>query len=243
MLYGLYTSGNGMRMQIRRQEVITNNLANSETTGFKRNLFNVKAMRPENEEIGRLGSQRNYTTDVYGGPEILSTRVSYEQGTLEDTQNELDFAINGEGFFKLKNTSTGEAFYTRSGHFTVNQDGFLADANTGLLVLDRDDNPIAINEQNGPLKDILKVVTFKNLKILHKVGDSMFSAARDTDGQMPTELPTEATVASGFLESSNTNPINEMVNMIEAHRIYQANANTLKQQDENLGSLISITRS
>ena len=243
MLYGMYTSGNGMRVQMRRQEVISNNLANTNTAGFKRNLFNVQEMGSENEGLGRMGSSRNETLDKFGGPQIHSTRVSFEQGNMESTDNELDLAIDGEGFFKLKNPTTGEFSYTRSGHFSMNKDGQLVGADSGHLVMDQRDTPIVMSELQGSASDAVKVVSFNDLGTLQKQEGTMFKLNKNESGQLPTELPVTSKVFSGFLENSNTNPINEMVQMIEAHRAYQANASNLKQQDENLGSLISIARS
>lgn len=243
MLYGLYTSGNGMRMQMRRQEVISNNLANSSTTGFKRNLFNVKEMGSENEFMGRAVSSKTSSNSQFGGPEILSTRVSFEQGNLVNTENPFDMAIEGDGFFKLKNPTTGDLFYTRSGHFTMNKDGQLVHADNGFLVLDQGDNPIPLNEINSSIAEAVKVVNFKDLSALQKQEGTMFKLNNSQGGTLPTELPVASVVRQGFLEESNTNSINEMVSMIEAHRAYQANASNLKQQDDNLGSLISIARS
>lgn len=243
MLYGLYTSGNGMRMQMRRQEVISNNLANSSTTGFKRNLFNVKEMGSENEFMGRAVSQKNSSNSQFGGPEILSTRVSFEQGNLVNTENNLDLAIEGEGFFKLKNPINGDLFYSRNGHFAANKEGQLVHADNGFLVLDQSDNPIPLNDINGSIADAVKVVNFKDLSALQKQEGTMFSLNKSKSGELQTELPVASAVQQGFLEESNTNSINEMVSMIEAHRAYQANASNLKQQDDNLGSLISIARS
>lgn len=243
MIYGMYTSANGMRMQMRRQEVISNNLANVNTTGFKRNLFNVKEMGSENENIGRAGPFKNSTDAQFGGPEILSTRVSFEQGELVNTDNELDLAINGEGFFKLKNPRNGDLFYTRSGHFSMNKDGQMIQADNGYLVLDQSDNPISVNDLKGSAAEVVKVVNFKDMKALQKQEGTMFKLNKNQSGQAPVELPVTSSVLSGYLEESNTNSINEMVSMIEAHRAYQANASNLKQQDENLGSLISIAKS
>jgi flagellar basal-body rod protein FlgG len=243
MLYGMYTSGNGMRVQMRRQDVISNNLANTNTTGFKRNLFNVQEMGSENENIGRMGSSRNEMLDKFGGPQIHSTRVSFEQGNMESTDNELDLAIEGEGFFKLKNPATGEFSYTRSGHFSMNKDGQLVGADSGHLVMDQRDTPIVVSELQGSASDAVKVVSFNDLGSLQKQEGTMFKLNKNQSGQLPTEMPVTSKVYSGFLENSNTNSINEMVQMIEAHRAYQANASNLKQQDENLGSLISIARS
>ena len=240
MLYGLYTSGNGMRMQMRRQEVISNNLANSNTTGFKRNLFNIQEMGAETEGAGRIGKGKY---DQFGGPHIFSTSVSFEQGALVNTDNDLDFAIEGEGFFKLKNPANGESFYTRSGHFSKNKEGQLINSENGFLVLDQRDNAIQMNDLETPVMNAVKVVTFSDLSTLQKQEGTMFKLNKNESGQLPVELPVTSKVFSGYLEESNTNSINEMVSMIEAHRAYQANASNLKQQDENLGSLISIARS
>ena len=239
----MYTSGNGMRVQMRRQEVISNNLANSNTTGFKRNLFNIQEMGSENENTGRVGADRNEVMDKFGGPQIHSTRVSFEQGDLAITDNELDFAIEGKGFFKMKNPSNGDIFYSRSGHFTMNKEGQLANAENGFLVLDQRDNPVIMREIEGSVAEAIKVVGFNDLGALQKKEGTMFKLMKNEKNQSPLELPVTSTVLKGYLEESNTNPINEMVQMIEAHRAYQANASNLKQQDENLGSLISIARS
>lgn len=240
MLYGLYTSGNGMRMQMRRQEVISNNLANTNTSGYKRNLFNIQEMGAEK---GNPGIKNMGKFDSFGGPQISSTGVSFEKGTLSNTDNELDFAIDGEGFFKLKNPVNGDFFYTRSGHFSLNKEGQLVNSENGFLVLDQNDNPIQMNELDAPVVEALKVVSFNDLTALQKQEGTMFKLNKNENGQLPIEIPVTSSILKGFVEDSNTNPINEMVSMIEAHRAYQANATSLKQQDENLGSLISIARS
>ncbi len=244
MLYGLYTSGNGMRMQMRRQDVISNNLANSSANGFKSSYFNVQDMGSANTRVGRLSpDERNEKIDnMGGGPWVHSTRVNFEQGNLLYTENEFDLALEGSGFFKVKNPETNDIFYTRNGQFILNDNNEVVMAGNGFQVLDPGNNPIAINELDGSLMEAVKVVDFSDHSFLQPQGSGLFKLKEDTQGQLPLELPSEAVVSKGFLEESNTSPINEMVQMIEAHRAYEANARALKQQDENLGNLMGITR-
>ncbi|PCJ57252.1 MAG: hypothetical protein COA79_16230 [Planctomycetota bacterium] len=243
MLYGTYLSANGMRMQMKKQGVIANNLANANTVGFKRDLFSIQEMGTANQNTGRLSPwERNDKFDKYGGPQILSTRTSFEKGANVYTGGNLNFSIEGEGFFKVKDFKTDEVFYTRNGHFMVDKEGFLTMPNNGLHVLDNGDNQITVDNLNGSIAEVMNVVNFDDLTRLSKKEGNLFSVALDSNGERPVEIPATSKVLTGFLEGSNTNAINEMVSMIEAHRAYQANASNLKSQDENLGTLISISR-
>lgn len=243
MLQGTYLSANGMRMQMRRQGVIANNLANANTIGFKRDLLSIQEMGTANENTGRLSPwSRNDKFDKFGGPQILSTRTSFEKGSNVFTGGDLDFSIEGDGFFKVKDMKTDGTFYTRNGNFVIDSEGFLAMPNNGLRVLDSSDNPITVETVEGSLAEIINVVGFEDMNRLSKAGGNLFEGMPNKTGELPTEFPSASPIITGFLEESNTNGINEMVSMIEAHRAYEANASNLKQQDENMGTLISIAR-
>lgn len=233
-----------MMVEAARQETITNNLANSETIGFKRDLALQRAQAelpvlrvadssplPVQPVIGTLGT----------GSLVAGIHTVHEQGVLRETGRELDLAMAGPGFFTVE-TAQGLRF-TRSGAFTLDADGFLlTDAGhrvmgtegylqipAGELTVDNDGGLFVDGAPVGQLR----LVAFAEQELLSKQGESLF----DASGQ--AALPVAAQVQQGFLESANVQIIQEMVKMIATQRAYETNQRALQAQDELLGKAVN----
>lgn len=254
MLRGLYTSASGMSAQLIAQEVISNNLANANTTGYKKdmavnNAFNQLVISRVNDPSRSTNSNKDLdTAPVIGvlgtGVQPAGTFTDYANGALQQTENPFDVAISGDGFFVIQ-TPQGER-YTRDGSFTINTQGDLV-TKDGYTVVGRRGNVnvgagenLSINTDgsviaNGSLVNELMVVIPENKQSLHKVGNNLYAvnqggAVKDAE---------HVQVAQGYLETSNVNVVSEMVNMLSGLRIYEANQKAIQMQDQSLGLLIS----
>ncbi len=253
MLRGIYTSGMGMAIQNKNLEVISNNLANINTNGFKRDsavfeTFDQVLTRRINDwytpsdPSGRLGSM-NLSNDVG----VVFT--DYRQGKIVNTDNPTDIAIanSDASFFVVEVTgeSGAEERYTRDGAFTLNElgvlvtkDGYTVKGEDGRpIVIDRED--FSINKkgeviQGQTLVGKLMIKTFKDTDNLRKTGDNLIR----TEGEIE-EAEFKGMIIQGSLETSNINPIREMVNMITVVRAYEASQKILGAQDETLGRAVN----
>jgi flagellar basal-body rod protein FlgF len=252
MIYGLYLSATGVLTNSHRQDVIANNLANSETVGFKRNAAMFQQRLAESQEA-RLGpNASDPMLDGIGGGLLLSpTQVDLSQGDLENTGNNLDAAIFGKGFFAVQGAD-GKTALTRDGQFMLNKDGQLILANSnGQRVLDPDGKPIELpgllsgNLQIGSDGQIthqgralarLGVFDVPEPSQLVKQGGALFSYP-NLDKSMTAAADMQ--VRSGFVERANVDPANEMTQLMECQRTLEANANMIKFQDQALGRLVN----
>ena len=278
MVRGLYTSASGMVSQMNNLNAISNNLANVDLTGYKRDVSAFKAfpellLRRLNDDgvmnfpfgsidaapiIGKLGT----------GVEFNELYTVFEQGSLKQTDNPFDMALDGEGFFSIQVGDKEK--YTRNGSFLLNDESFLV-TKDGHLVLGENgpiqikDNNFVIDEdgviyQNSTFADDferlvsleenewdslervdrLKVVNFREnrMRFLKKTGNSFWIATEETG---PAQIVQEnrPKIRTGFLESANVNPVTEMVKMIEVNRIYEANQKMIQTEDNLLGKLIN----
>lgn len=274
MLKGIYNSASGMIAQQARLDVVANNLANVDKTGFKKDLAIFKAfpdmlMRRVNESGLGITPAGSYDTMPFVGKlgtgvEVNEVYTQFTQGSLQKTENSFDLALEGRGFFAVM-TERGER-YTRSGSFTINDEGILMNHNgnpvmgeNGIIRLQK--NNFMINERGEILVnqaislepedlvglnnndwsdpvviDRLKLVDFENIREIKKEGDSLY---RETEFSGPPLPPQEVKVIQGFLEKSNVNIIREMVDMIEVQRSYEANQKSILSHDQTLGRLIN----
>jgi len=220
-LYILAAGGERAKEQL---DIVTNNIANVNTPGFKRVLM---------EEFSQhIPKNRGDSYNLLIFPRFKQTDVVLEQGALKKTGNPLDVALKGRGFFAVK-TKAGEV-YTRNGHFFIDADGKLVDAN-GNPVLDISDREIVLNsESNVTITEdgvvyegnrkvaVLKIVDFSSVKPL---GNSYYAG----NGQ---PIATDAAVLQGYLEESNVNPVKEMVKLIEAQRRFEIYGNLIRGLDQ-----------
>ncbi len=245
MIRGLYTAASGMMVEAARQEQITNNLSNSETVGFKKDLA-LQQARPEYQVV-RVGSvsgvQDNKVVGSLGmGSLIDKIYTSYEQGALLQTDRNLDLAISGEGFFTVE-TPQGVR-YTRNGSFSLDSERFLVTAQ-GFRVLG-ENGPLQLGEGDVRVDEAgmvflgevpqarLRLTGFTDNSQLRKAGDSLFAAGENAEG-----APFNGQIKSGLLESSNVDVLQEMVRMLAAMRAYETNQRAIQAHDDMLGKAVN----
>ncbi len=247
MVKGLYTAWTGMVNQQNRMDVLTNNLANSATVGFKKEgatsqaFDDVLAYKIKDSSDAALA--RNIGK-MSLGVKIGENYTDYSQGAFKVTDNQFDLALSGDGFFACEYTSkSGETSikYTRDGSFTLNVNGelvtkdgdFVLDENGDHIVLDPK-QPVSFDQsgafmQNGQVLGYLQVTDFEDYNYLEHFGENYFLPV---DGAQMKEA--EAKVFSGYLEQSNVTVINEMVELISVTRNYETNQKMIQSIDGTL---------
>ncbi len=232
---GMYLAAAGAMAQQSRLEVLANNIANIDTTGFKaeRTVFRVEnadepAQAQETEgEIQPLSP--------YSPP--FETRVDFSQGALHQTGNPLDVAISGNGFFSVQ---TPEGIqYTRQGSFSLNDqgalvtpDGYTVEGEGGAITIEA--GTVDIDMTGGIFVDgdevgRLKITEIDNPQTLKKTGNGRFMP---TDATIAAPAPETANVSQGYLESANVSPILAMTEMIETTRVFEAYQKVIQSADE-----------
>jgi flagellar basal body rod protein FlgG len=253
MIYGLYLSATGVLTNSYRQDVIANNLANAETVGFKRSLALFRERRTEAQQMGQTTSTNKLLEPIGGGTLLAPTYVDHSQGHLEDTNNTLDAAILGRGYFAVQTGSGPDGMrLTRNGQFMTDRAGnlILSDG-SGHKVLDfqgktinlgnipadrlsiRPDGTICANEQPVAKLALLDV---PDETLLRSQGSTLLSYPGNISA-LPTAR--DATVQNKFIEGSNVDPMSELTQLINAQRQLEANANMIRYQDQSLGKLVN----
>jgi flagellar basal-body rod protein FlgG len=251
MLYGLYASGLGALGQSHRLDIIANNLANVNTPGFRRDRISFKERLTEALEDTPDLKYYNSLVHRYGGAPFVDG-VSYDTdpGGFEATGRTLDFAINGPGFFAVRDLNTRQLYYTRAGNFIFDSAGHLVTPDGKYEVLDRNGVGLSIDPTNPDSqirvdpegkffqgaedRGILQVVDFANPNGLRKHGDNLF---RNVAGD-----PIEAKgyrLEQGTLEGSSVNPVAEMVEMIKTIRAIESNLQMVHIQDTVLDRTVN----
>ncbi len=239
MVNGLYTASLGMTNIIKKQDVVANNLANANTTGFK------TAMALSHAEVENARNDlRQLHHDEHQRMDEVAT--SFMQGPLVQTGNNMDLALSGNGFFTIE-TPAGER-YTRNGGFALNTSDELVTLN-GFRVLDDGGSPIQaagknihFSEDGGVLVDgervaKLGVVEFSNRASLQAQGDSLFA---NGDPAFNYPMPSaQAGLKQGFLEGSNVDVVSSMVQMIAYHRNYEADSKMVRAIDDTLAKAVN----
>lgn len=239
MLRGIYISAGSMVNQQRKLDVVSNNLANANTSGFKKDLMVEEAI--EDRKIYKMAENTVPIGNLYFGVRPGEVYTDFTPASLTETNNPLDVAIKGNGFFAV-NTQNGVR-YTRDGSFTRSQDGFLVTAEgyrvqgkNGDISLDKGQVTINGNGEiftDGNLVDTLQIVDFPDMTVLRKEGDNLFSSQ---GGGNPIATPE---IVTGFLESSNVNSVIEMVDMIDLMREYEANQKVITAMDSTLDKSVN----
>jgi len=247
MIYGLYLSASGIMTNSYRQDVIANNLANSETVGFKRDLAQFQERRTASHEPGNAGKFSDPLLDKIGGGILATaTQVDTRQGDLENTGNTLDVAIQGDGFFTV--AKNGVKHLTRDGNFMLNRQGdLILTTDQTQKVLDDKGKPIRLTSggnvqidqqgqitQNGAAIAKLAMVDVDDHSLFSKQGGTLL-AYPEAAGMRPAT----GVVYSGFQERSNVDPTTELSELMDTQRQLEANANMLKDQDTMLQKLVN----
>lgn len=244
MLQGLYSSGSSMLARASRQDVITNNIANSDVPGFKRDGLFMK-------ELGEARRKASGGYPVWRENRLGGAFIDFEQGAMRQTNNNHNIAINGSGFFQVR-TPQGD-MYTRNGEFAVNSQGVLV-TSMGYPVLDDrgneirvDSNQFVVNDQGQILEDGIETASLaihdfeKDVDGYYQDPDGISRLERKQNGfyvpkpgvnQVARDPNTR--VVQGFLEMSNSEPITQMVDMVELFRTYEADQRAIRAQDDTL---------
>jgi flagellar basal-body rod protein FlgG len=264
MINGLYNAAAGMNAELARQDVITNNLANVNTTGFKKDVAIFQAF--PNMLVARIndrmGGQQHMAFNpnanpaveplgvVGHGAQLAEVDTDYSEGTLSRTDQTFDLALEGKALFTVQ-TEDGERAYTRAGNFTLDADGDLVTKN-GEQVLSQRGAAIKIDpsakeivvDQYGHIKvdgveaDQLQLTKFDNINDLEKRGDNLY-ASKDGVGLGTATQDDAVRVHQGFLEGSNVQVTHEMVDMITVSRAYEANQKVAQIMDSSLNQAIN----
>jgi len=252
MIKGLYTAGSAMMLCMARQDVIANNLANVNTSGYKRDTTICQAF-PE-MVISRLGEKElNNRHDLVNIPPVVIGKLTtgavvkeivtdHTMGNINNTGQPTDLALSREDAYFVINTPDGERF-TRDGAFKLNNEGILVN-NAGYPVMDSGDQPINIDGEftvdndgniivDNEIVTRLKIVSFADPKSLKKEGGWMGAG-----GQEYTEA-TNPGVKQGYLELSNVNAVKEMVTLISAVRAYETSQKVVQAEDDIMGAAIN----
>ncbi|MCL2391128.1 MAG: flagellar hook-basal body protein [Oscillospiraceae bacterium] len=250
MVRGLYISASGMMLQRRHMDVITNNIANAETTGFRRqqlvsHSFDDVLTRRINDPA--IVASRRFGNISAVGPMTLGTQVdelvtNFDEGRLNATEFSTDLAIVGDAFFVIQ-TLDGER-YTRSGAFHLDSLGHIVDFEGNFLL--SENGPIRTGTLNftvdhegtvrigGEIIDVIRRVSFADNNVLRQQGHNLFFAL-----QPPLDVPNQNQIAQGFLESSNVEIGREMVDMLSVFRVYETNQRMLTMIDETVGLAVN----
>jgi flagellar basal-body rod protein FlgG len=262
MLRSLWIAASGMEAQTLNIDVISNNLANVNTAGFKRSRADFQDLLYQT--LRAPGSSSSTGTEVPTGIQLgqgvrpVAVQKLFLQGDYQQTQNELDMAIEGDGFFQVMQPN-GEVAYTRSGAFkldsqgrVVTSDGYTLDPEltvpidaTGVYI-GTDGTVSVMQPGNTDASEIgtIQLARFPNPAGLQSIGRNLLLPTT-ASGAAVTGTGGEdgfGTIAQGFLEMSNVSVVEEMVNMIVAQRAYEINSKAIQTSDEMLQLANNVKR-
>ena len=257
MMNSLWIAKTGMTAQQTNLDVISHNLANVSTTGFKRNFAVFQDLMYQNHrQVGaQTGDDTQLPTGLHLGlgVNVGSTSRNFMQGSLANTGNALDIAVNGQGFFQIQ-MPDGTTGYTRAGNFTRNGNGDVV-TNEGYPLIP------AINLQDGDTLDIgadgrvsitragvttpgpqIELANFVNPAGLEPLGNNLYretvaSGAPEAGNPLNNSL---GEIRHKFLENSNINVVEELVSMIQTQRAYEMNSKAIQTSDQMLAKLSQL---
>lgn len=246
MNYGLYLSATGVLTAMHRQDVLANNLANVETTGFKPDLVLTRQRDAARLEQASALSPALMLEMLGGGHLLEPTRPNLTQGALESTGSPLDLAIEGEGFLVVQGAGENDALLTRDGRLSRAADGTLVLAANGRAVLDVNGRSIRLAETGAVTIDGAGVIRQDGAEVaqldlrsapadgLAKIGQNLFRF----DGDLAALPPADAAVRQGFIEGSAVDPITTLNALIGATRAITANSKLMQYHDFLSGQAI-----
>ncbi len=248
----LWVAKTGLDAQNTRMQVVSNNLANANTTGFKRDRASFEDLLYQNfRQVGGQSSQQTRLPSgmqVGTGVRVVSTEKIFSQGTMNQTNNNLDMAINGHGFFQVR-MPDGSLAYTRDGAFQLDDQGQVV-TNSGYIVepgltVPQNTRSITVGSDgvisavvagdSAPIQlGSLQLADFINPAGLEARGENLYmeSAASGAPQTGTPGLSGLGTIAQGALEGSNVNVVEELVNMIETQRAYEMNSKAISTSDQ-----------
>lgn len=254
MAASLWVGKTGLDAQQTRMSVVANNLANVSTTGFKRGRAAFEDLLYQN--VRQVGGQTAQNADLPSGlvlgagTRVVSTSKLFTQGNVIETGNNFDMAINGRGFFKV-NMPDGTAAYTRDGSFQVNKDGQIVTSNGYVLqpeitippgalscTISRDGivSIMVAGEAEPTTAGNIQLADFINPAGLQPIGENLFLQSASSGDPQEGDPANNGlgTLMQSYLETSNVNVVEEMVNMIETQRAYEMNSKVISATDQML---------
>lgn len=250
MVRGLYTAAMGMNVQAKRLDLVSNDLANAGTTGYKKDVAVVSSFKEE--YLARLNDSQHFepNNEIIGkityGAKVDEVYTDFTQGSVIATSSATDLAIQGDGFFTVQ-TPNGPA-YTRDGNFMINQFGQFV-TSEGYSVMGQE-GPIELGEEyftqgntivvqnngeiylDGAYIDTLDMAAFTDQRSLTKLDDNLYTST-GARGEFT------GSIIQNFLETSNVNTVSAMVDMITVARAYETNQKMIQTQDSLLGKAVN----
>ena len=260
MIRALHTAATGMDAQQKKMDVTANNLANVNTTGFKKSRAHFQDLLYQT--VRAPGTASAQSTRVPSGLQIglgvrtVSTQKAFTTGDLKQTGNDLDIAIEGKGFFQVT-LPDGQIVYTRAGNFTlddqgqlVTQDGYLVeptitippDATAVTIAADGTVSVPQAGQTEASQVGQIQLANFINPGGLESIGRNFYRAT-DASGQPqvgPPGLQGIGTLTQGFLEMSNVKVVEEMIGLIQSQRAYEINSRVVRAADEMMQNTANI---
>lgn len=260
----LRNAASGMYAQQINIEVIANNIANMNTNSFKRNkaefqdlMYQEVTVNPMNSSVPGVDTPGSEVIQVGNGVKTATSQKIFQQGDIVATNNQFDFAIQGDGFFQVRKVD-GTIVYTRDGSFKVNSEGNLITSGGYLLdpEINLDENSVGmIVSKDGTVElqqldgskviaGNIELVRFLNPGGLIALGDNLY-AQSDASGQPILGNPGYdgfGEIVQGYTESSNVDVVEEMISMITAQRAYELNSKTVKAVEEMMTMANNLKR-
>lgn len=262
MLRSLYTAATGMSAQQTAVDVVSNNLANANTTGFKRSQADFEdllyAARERPGAVKADGTFAPTGLEIGSGSRLVSTTKVFQQGAVEETSRDLDVAIDGKGFLQVQ-LPDGSVGYTRDGALRLSADGVLVNnqgnpldpqitipADTKSIQIGNDGTVAVITAGSDEPQTLgqLTLARFANPAGLLSMGGNVYQET-PASGAPTTGAAGQSgfgQIKQKFLEQSNVSVVNELVQLIVAQRAYEINTRAIKVGDEMLGNLNELIR-
>ncbi|MEJ2729204.1 MAG: flagellar basal-body rod protein FlgG [Deltaproteobacteria bacterium] len=262
MIRSLWTSATGMQAQELNIDVISNNLANVNTCGFKKSRAEFQDLLYETMRSAGAASSADTTiptgVQLGHGARPAAVQKMFNQGDFQNTENELDWAIEGDGFFQIE-LPNGDISYTRCGEFKLDADGRIVNVDGFLLVpqftIPTDtvsitvgmDGTVSVIQADDPVPSeigTIQLARFVNPAGLRSLGRNLY-VPTEGSGDEIVGTPGEdgfGMISQGFLEMSNVSVVDEMVSMITAQRAYETNSKVIQTADDMLQMANNLKR-
>ena len=262
----LYTAATGMQAMETKLDVIANNMANINTTAFKKDRCNFEDVFYRQYRLpGAEDSDGTRTAtgiEVGLGVRVSSTQSNFKQGSFETTNNPLDLAIEGDGFFQIQNPNGSDFYYTRAGNFNLNNQGqiVLGSANNGYLVqpvitVPQDATGVVISSDglvqyststSTDLQTLgqIQLSKFVNPDGMIKLGENLYQRTQ-ASGDEQIGTPGQdgyGNIRQGFLEASNVEPVNELIDLITTQRSFELNSQIVQAGDQIMQVVANLRR-
>lgn len=261
MFRALYTASTGMYGQQLNIDAISHNVSNVNTHGFKKSRVNFQDLMYQTlkEPVATMDTQPPVGLQIGLGVRPASIQSIFSQGSLSQTENPLDIAISGDAFFKLEVPGYEDPLYSRNGAFMVDSFGTLVNADgykvVGVDTISANAYDFSVGKDGTvtykvPGDDTLieagqiELARFMNSPGLEAMGSNLYKATENS-GEPEDWIPEDdssISLTSGYLEASNVNIVEEMVNMITAQRAYEFNSKSIQTSDEMLQTAAGLKR-